>query len=610
MARPVPDQAAPGRLGLRRAWPSAAVIAAYLALALVAFWPGLSGISSHLLGGEGDFVEAVWFIAWIPHALLHGLNPFFSHYLNVPFGVNLGQNTEAPLLGLLGAPISLVFSPLVATNVLLLLGMPISATAAFVVLRKWQVWLPAAALGGLVYGFSPYMVGQSQGHPQLMFQPLAPLIALTLASILQGRGDPKWLGFGLGLLLAGQYFISPELFAIIAIFAVGAMICVAIRHPKNVPHLARVAALPFGIAFVVAAVLLAYPVWMLVAGPQHATGTTFPRSNAFHNDLLSFVVPGPLQRVSLGMHSLQRRILGYNNATEAGGYIGIPVLLVTAFLAWRSRRNSRTQLAVVLMIAAAVLSLGPYLIVNGRATTYRLPFLVFLHLPLLGNILPGRISFAVAAFVGAVIAFGLDDLHRTAARDHAGSGAARPRTWQRVSVVAAALTLVVVVVTQLPVWPYKTPAQSALPASLNRAIPAGEPVAITYPYDTASVTEPMFWQAMNGFTFRLIGAYAYIRGPNGEGTTLPVLMHPAGFQLFLAGQEGVAYYGPKVPVTTALIATTRATVARYHIRLVIVNRSLKGSGPVVSVLTEALGPPKATSGSLSLWADWPNAPKR
>ncbi|MHB1519256.1 MAG: hypothetical protein ACYCVN_13740 [Acidimicrobiales bacterium] len=47
----------------------------------------------------------------------------------------------------------LVLSPIVAANVLTVLAIPVSASAAVEVLRKWSVWPPAAAIGGLMYGF-------------------------------------------------------------------------------------------------------------------------------------------------------------------------------------------------------------------------------------------------------------------------------------------------------------------------------------------------------------------------------------------------------------------------------------------------------------------------
>ena len=239
---------------------------------------------------------------------LHGLNPFFSNAMFVPTGVNLAQNTASPLLGLITAPFDLAFSPVVSANLLMLLAMPVSATAAFVVLRKWQVWEPAAAIGGLIYGFSPYMVGQSLDHVELIFVPLPPLHRFD------GRIYPATPGFtpatrdparpprgGPVLHLAGgTRRRSPS-----SPFSRGMR---GAPPSGELPELVRKVWRPAGIALALSALLLAYPVWMMLAGPQHFIGSTWPAMNPYHNDLLSFVVPGPLQKVSLGMRAIGTRL--------------------------------------------------------------------------------------------------------------------------------------------------------------------------------------------------------------------------------------------------------------------------------------------------------------
>ena len=180
--RSLDEQKAESPTVWRRALRPTVVVGTYLVLGLVAYWPVLPGISDHFFGRTADYVLSAWFIGWIPHAITHGLNPFFTNSMFVPTGVNLAQNTESPLLGLIGAPLTEAFGPLVTTNVLMVLAMPVSATAAFVVLRKWKVWLPGAALGGLLYGFSPYMVGQGSDHLVFTFVPIPPFIALSIVS--------------------------------------------------------------------------------------------------------------------------------------------------------------------------------------------------------------------------------------------------------------------------------------------------------------------------------------------------------------------------------------------------------------------------------------------
>lgn len=585
--------------------PTLFVVVGYVLIGLLAYRPALHQLSQNLFSLYGDFTLTIWFLGWVPHALAHGLNPFYSHYLFVPTGVNLAQNTEGPLLGLVAAPITLAFGPLVTANLLLVTAMPLSATAAFVVLRKWQLWWPAAAVGGLIYGFSPYMVGQAVDHPVLLFLPLPPFIAFTIASILQRRGSPLRLGIQLGLLVAAQYLISQEVLATVAIFAMIAIVCIAACHPLNIPEMVRAGLAPAGIALGVAVALLAYPVWMLTAGPQHVNGSTFPIANPYHNDLLSFVVPGPLQKVSLGMGSLGTHLVGQSNPTETGGYIGIPLFVIIGIFAWRSRRSPRMQLATVLLIVAALLSLGPYLTVNGHLTHVPLPFWLLVHLPLLNNVLPNRISFEMDACIAAIVGFGLDDFRRIPrARKHSPSRRAR-RAWG--GAVAAGVTLAVVVVFQLPQWPNASGPAVVLPPEVLRAIPAGDPVAITYPYDAGLITEPMLWQAEGGFPFRLVGGYAYHPDASGRGTLVPTLLNPPDMEVFLWNREQQSLSDPSLPITPALAASTRETLSKYGVRVAIVDRSSGGSAQAMDLFREVLGPPKLSSGQFTLWADWPGA---
>ena len=591
---------------------SPAVIATYFVLGLIAYWPVLPGISHRFFGRTNDYILSAWFIGWVPHAIAHGLNPFFTNSMFVPTGVNLAQNTASPLLGLIGAPLTEAFSPLVSTNVLMLLAMPVSATAAFVVLRKWKVWLPGAALGGLVYGFSAYMVGQGTDHVVFTFVPIPPFIALTLASILQRKGSPWRLGIQLGLLIVAQYLISQEVLVDTAIVSFAALVCVALRYPGRIPEIARAMGRPLLVAFPLVAALLAYPIWMLVAGPQHAPMAVNLRT-PFHNDLLSFFVPGPLQHASFGMRSLGYRLmqgpnpvtlrLSGSNPVEFDGFIGVAVLALSGFLVWRSRRSPRMQLATVLFLGTAVLSLGPYLVIDARATGVWLPFLLLAHIPLVEEIVPVRFSLEVFGCLAAMIAFGLDDMQRD-----------RPRPKWLTSRVLAGAFIVALVVTQLPQWPYSSPQESTLPTALRTAVPAGDPVTITYPYPTnftAVTAQPLGWQMDSRYTFRLLGGYAHIRHPNGGSYTIPTVMNPPGLQQFLAGQNaGLSGepFGPALPVSPELVAATRTALSRYDVRLVIVDRSVGGSGQVMELFNDAVGPPKLSAGQFSMWADWHGRP--
>ena len=156
------------------------------------------------------------------------------------------------------------------------------------------------------------------------------------------------------------------------------------------------------------------------------------------------------------------------------------------------------------------------------------------------------------------------------------------------------------VVTQLPEWPYPTRSADALPASINRAIPSGDPLAITYPYaDGPPAALPLLWQAQDGFRFRITGGYGYHPTAKGTGTRQPNPVDPGGFVTFLTlHQDGCpCESGP----LSHEIRMERETISRNHVRVVIVDKSAIGSGIVIRLFEKAFGPPKVKSDGFYLW---------
>jgi hypothetical protein len=484
----------------------------------------------------------------------------------------------------------------------MVLAMPASAVAAFSVLLRLRVWLPAAAVGGMIYGFSPYMVGHGLGHVMLVFAPIPPLIALALVSIAESHKVCVRRGLALGLLVVAQFLIEPEVLATVGIAVGVAVLWVLVRwRTWGAWFEGRVYFIGWtlGIAVLVAVVFLAYPIWMMVAGPQHYVGPAQGIPNPWYNDLLSFVVPGPLQSQALGMRTLGTVLTAKGGPAELGGYIGIPVLLVATVLAFRGRRAPRMQLALVVMIGMGLLSLGPHLAIDGKLTPIPLPSEVMTKLPLLDNILSSRMSFEVDACLAAVIAFGLDDIRR-------GSRGRAKAVWRLDNpVVVTVVVLAALVATQLPRWPYASQVvPGPLGSRVSQVIPGGDPVAMTYPYTgpLSSISAwPMVWQAEDGFRFRLTSGYAIHRGPTGHATFWPDTMSPPGLQQFLAAGTPPTVYGPAPRLGPSLVAVTRTVLREYDVRVVIVARLVQNSGPVAKLFRMALGSPRVVTRSFLVW---------
>ena len=599
---PASERAHSGPAWLRRHRFSVTVVALYVVLGVIAYWHVLANSSGRLVSAAGgDPSQMAWFFGWTAHALATGHNPFFSSAANAPYGLNLAQMTSTPLLGVLFAPLTLLAGPIVSVNVCFALAMPASAASAYVVLRRWKVWAPAAALGGLAFGFSPYMVNEGSQHLNLVFLPLVPLIVATLVELCNRPRHPLRWGAALGGLVMAQYFISSEVLALTVLMSIaGLMIAGAYwAHAKRDELGAAVGPAAKGIAVAagVALVVLSYPIWFGFAGPQHYTGQLWPESPVFSAHVGDFVAPTSLQLVHPALGATGASLYHSSNYLE-GLYLGLGVLAVLAVLLWVCRRSARVRLAAALGAISAVLSFGAHAEVNGRGAP--LPFLVLSKVPMLADIVPLRFALATAACVAALLAFALDTIHRDGARRAHVGAHSKPANW-RANAALAAVSLVVVV-TWLPAWPFVSEPIQKLPPAVVATLPAHDPLILTYPYPLPEHPSAMVWQAEAGFPFRLSGVYGMVPQDDGRPSTQAPLLHPYAVQEYLDVEESRSFLRyPEPSPNVAMAAQVKDFVVRQHVDAVLVNLSAHNAAEVATTFSAALGPPELTSGGFALW---------
>jgi hypothetical protein len=219
---------------------------------------------------------------------------------------------------------------------------------------------------------------------------------------------------------------------------------------------------------------------------------------------------------------------------------------------------------------------------------------------MLGDIIPVRFAAATAACVAAVLAFALDHIHRNAVRQRERTGGLESAKW-RANAALAAVALVVVV-TWLPAWPFVSQSTQKLPAAVVRALPANDPLVLTYPYPLPERDGAMLWQAEAGFPFRLSGVYAMVPERDGRPATEAPLLQPYAVQEYLDAQEsGSTPRYPKPPPNVDMAAQVKDFVVRQHVDAVLVNLSASNAAEVANTFSAALGPPKVTSGGFELW---------
>jgi hypothetical protein len=584
-------------------------VASYLALAVVVYWQAWSmGIAHHMQLG-GDQFANVWFLRWTPFALTHGINPLFTDYANYPFGVNLVTNTSAPFLGVLGMPVTLLAGSIATFNVLSTLALAGSATAAYAFSRRWTTWRPAAWVAGLLYGFSPYEIGQASGHLNLTFVVLPPLILLGVHEIVvRQRWSPRGIGIGVGLLVTAQFFVSSEILTSTVVIGVVCLIATAVIGRRRVADHWRRALEGTAWTAGVAGILLAYPVWFAVQGPGSISGPIQLVPQAYRADVLGLVYPGAY--VWIAPSSLTRTSAVFaNSPVENGSYLGITlvcVVVVSAVVLWR--RSPVVRVAAIGGAAAWVLSLGAGLVIRSAPgatpTGLPLPERLFTKLPLLSNTIPVRYSLYVTLFAGLVLALALDRL-----RQRLLEGAGAP--WLRSPVGAAlvpglvALACLVPVIPSIPLQGFADP---GVPAFFTSAALQGIPrdsVALVYPYPSSPTPQGQLWQAEAELRFKMPGGYFLVPQPPGRAIAFsPALGYDTDT---LTARTLIALAAGTPPAETpALRAALVAQLRSWDVRTLLAStEGVVRPGVSVQFLTWLAGRPPTAQGGLLVWHHFP-----
>jgi hypothetical protein len=587
-AAPATDAGPPQGRGAGRRWlVLAGVTLVYAGIAVAAYLPTLPLDDSHLqLCTCGDTGEQVWFLGWVPFALSHGHSLFYTNWILYPAGVNLADNTAMTLLGILAAPVTVLAGPIAAYNLVLRAGLALSALAMFVVARRLVRWWPTAFAAGLVYGFSPFMVGQGLKHEFLVFAPIPPLVFGILIDVFGRRRMPTWgAGAALGLLGGAQFLIAAETFAMTVLFAVlGSGLALCYRHGRaRAGHAVKAAAWALGTC----AIIIAFPLHAILAGPEHITGPPHPLKQLYswHGDLLGALLPSQLIRFAPASLVRTGASLVHANPTENGTYLGAPLVLIAACLAIAYRRRPVAAISGLLAVVSYALSLGTGVSIQDHATRLPGPFAALAHVPFIQDIEPARFSLFTALFVAMVLGIGLDALARprrpAVATPPPAATAAR---WGRPALavvlgVAALFPLV-------PRWPYPPSPAVTPPFFTTRAVERLPPgtVIVTLPFPARDKNEALVWQAQASMRFRLVGGSPFFVPGLGRTSvrSSSLRLRPHGIdQVFEAALDPAPATAGTPRLQKGLVAAIRHDLRRYHVGAIIIDPAVE-LGPWVT----------------------------
>ena len=579
------------------------LIAAFALPALALWWHVWTGHpSTTITCGCGDPAQQVWFTEWPAWAIAHWHNPFFSGAVNVPFGANLLSNTSGTLIGVVLAPVTWAFGPVVATNVGLVLAPALSAWGCFVALRTLVQWWPGSVVAALAYGYSAAIVTSiTFAHLSVTVLVIPPLLfALLHEIVVRQEHSVRRDGLLLAALVIGQFLMSPEILAmcgVLALIGIAATAAAGWRHfADHWSHAARAAGLGLGVA----ALVLAYPIWFGLAGPQAVTGVLFVLAPFAGVPLSGVLAPGAYSAPA----NIYIRFGGYlGHAGPPPDYVGGGAVAAVAGAVVVARRRPLTWLLLFMAIVTLLLSLGQRL-KNGPAGLEHvwLPWKDLATLPLLREILPDQFSPFFAFFVAALVAVGLDALAAHRADRASWFGRNRHAVTVGATVAAAVLALAPVLVTfdmplrvqRITIPPYMTRDAPMLPAGT---------VVLAIPFPASGTAQPMLWQAVDDLQFRLAGAA--LKTPAKEGG--PVARGAPGSARHILTSLSV---GDSVEpqATPQELAAVLYGIRTWHVGQVVVTGV--GRDPVYAsgFLTEVLGSMPAFVDGAWVWRVPPSGP--
>jgi hypothetical protein len=638
-AAPEPTVAAHPSRAQRAA--AAVVPLCYLLLAVLLTWRLWGNPGSRVVAGNPHDADLfAWFMRYAATAVRHGRLPaLVTTAMNAPTGINLMWNTSALLPGVLLAPVTWVAGPQVSLTILTTVGFAGSATALFWVLRRWDVSIPAAALAGAVYGFSPALLQASLAHYDLQLAILPPLIihaGLRLAVGPAARPAGRhfrwparvpawaWTGTWLGLLVAGQIFISEEVALTTALTGALFVLVLAVSRPHAVINRIAPTAAGLVIAAVVALALTGSALWTQFHGPLTQHGSPYP-ADRYVNDLTSFVTPqGALFFHTAASAAAAAHYKG--GLPEYLGYLGWPLIAVLAVAAVATWHRLAGRAATVTFVVLWVFSLGGHPLIAGkhyRATD--LPWHWIETIPIIAAVLPARLSILADGAAAVLLAVGIDDVR---ARLAGHWPTRRKGLWP--ARLAQGAVLAVAVACCLPLLPRPLPVASTTPlpagwsAVFARLRLAPGSSVLVLPFTRPGMTLALRWFAESGEPASMVGGYFIGPGKGGQahlGGLGPTLRRTPEYLNYLWAQgvpPGSPYIGDaglanfqwvgaadgvrppgKRPRPIVHTPVAIAELASWRPQAVVADAT--ASSPLGEYLAKILGPPSVQVDGLIGW---------
>ncbi|MGI9187206.1 MAG: hypothetical protein ACR2J9_06755 [Gaiellales bacterium] len=443
----------------------------------------------------GSFGADQGFFSW---SLVHWVEtlagnqaPFLTDRIDAPQGFNLAWATTIPGPAILLAPLTAAAGPLASYNLLALAAPALAAWGAYLLCRHITRSTLAAIIGGWIFGFSSYMLGETLNHVNLALVWALPLIVLMVLRLIERSVRPGRGMLVLAALIAMQFLTFTEIAATATLVGVLTLLCALALGPADLRG-RIVRAVPWIAGAYGIAVAIASP--LLIAALLHPNPIDQRiRPDLYTIDLKNLVVPTIVTWAG-GQRFDGDSLQFVGNLTEQLGYLG-PVLIVAALgglIRWRRERWVWVIAFGVLL--SIVLALGAELTISGDPH-WAMPWQWIAHLPLIKLALPTRIVVYAWLGIGVLVALFVVPRERE-----------EPAVVALRLVVAAVAVICLLPVPRGDVWRTDLETPPGIASGAATAEIPDDAVVLILPY--AFRGNGMYWQALAKMRYRMAGGYS------------------------------------------------------------------------------------------------------
>lgn len=335
------------------------ILLAYGLLAVVMTWPVAAQLGTHLPGGADDLWVHQWTFWWVKQSIMQGHSPFHINLLFHPQGVSLAYQNVAWLNIALWLPLQAIVGSGTAYSLIFIAVFALNGFSMYLLARELTDSLPAAFVGGLVYGFWPYALSH-YGHPNMMVVCWIPLTllylrrtlergktrdALLTALFLALTGLTRWQLLIMGGVVIGLYLLYRCL---------GEKAC---RTRRTLGLLALV-----GLVAGALMAPLAAPVAMAHLTQPHPGDVFTYEQTRGQTDLLAYVLPS--RNHPLWSDAALRIYDNFVDNKVYVAFLGYTTIALALYGTVRNWKQARFWLLAAMVYIA--LALGPQLRVDGR----------------------------------------------------------------------------------------------------------------------------------------------------------------------------------------------------------------------------------------------------